>query len=135
MGHRSKKETYRTVEQVRKMRRQKVDPFQAISDPNRREILRLLSRNTLSINALAANFKISRPAVSKHIKILGSAGFISIENIGKERYCILKQEGFNELQEWIDYFDRFWSSKLKNLEGLLNKNNITSNRPKACSSR
>ncbi len=98
-----------------------MDAFQAIADPSRREILRLLSRDTMTINALADNFDMSRPAVSKHIKALDSAGLISIQNIGKERYCILNQEGFDDLQEWIDYFDTFWKSKLKKLEMLLNE--------------
>ena len=90
------------------MNRQSVDPFQALGDPSRRQILQLLSKDSLTINALAQNFEMSRPAVSKHIKILYSAGFISIEDIGRERHCILKQEGFNDLQEWINYFDKFF---------------------------
>ncbi|SFD97997.1 transcriptional regulator, ArsR family [Chitinophaga sp. CF118] len=98
-----------------------LDTFQVIADPSRREMLRLLSKDSLTINSLAENFDMSRPAVSKHIKILYTAGFISIEDIGRERYCTLKQDGFNELQEWISYFDKFWASKLKKLETLLNK--------------
>lgn len=96
-----------------------LDAFQVIADPSRRQILQLLSEDSLTINALAQNFDMSRPAVSKHIKILSNAGFISIQDIGRERYCILKQDGFNELQEWIDYFDKFWASKLRKLEMLL----------------
>ena len=84
-------------------------------------MLQLLSQNSLTINSLAENFDMSRPAVSKHIKILEGAGFISIQDIGRERHCTLKQDGFKELQEWMNYFDRFWMSKLKNLENLLNK--------------
>lgn len=103
------------------MTTQTLDTFQAIADPSRRQILQLLSKDSLTINALAENFEMSRPAVSKHIKILYGAGFISIQNIGRERYCILKQDGFDELQEWINYFDKFWLSKLKKLEMLLNK--------------
>lgn len=95
------------------------DVFQVIADPSRRQILQLLSKDSLTINSLAEHFDMSRPAVSKHIKILNSAGFISIQDIGRERYCILKQDGFNELQEWISYFDRFWVSKLKKLEMVL----------------
>src|SRR5882757_9435300 len=97
-----------------------LDAFQVISDPSRRQMLRLLSKDSLTINNLAENFDMSRPAVSKHIKILYTAGFISIQDIGRERYCMLKQNGFNELQEWINYFDKFWVSKLKKLETLLN---------------
>lgn len=99
---------------------QTLNAFQVIADPSRREILKLLSKDSLTINALAENFEMSRPAVSKHIKILNTAGFIAIQNIGRERYCILKQDGFKELQEWINYFDKFWVSKLKKLETLLN---------------
>src|SRR6195952_632290 len=102
------------------MTRLTADVFQAIADPSRRKMLSLLSKESLTINSLAENFDMSRPAVSKHIKILYSAGFISIQDIGRERYCTLKQDGFNELQDWIAYFDKFWTSKLKTLETLLN---------------
>lgn len=97
-----------------------LDAFQVIGDPSRRKMLMLLSEDSLTINSLADNFDMSRPAVSKHVKILYSAGFISIQDIGRERYCTLKQDGFNELQAWINYFDEFWVSKLKKLENLLN---------------
>ena len=94
------------------------DAFQVIGDPSRRKMLMLLSGDSLTINSLAENFDMSRPAVSKHIKILQEAGFISIQDIGRERYCTLKKEGFEELQDWISYFDTFWTSKLKKLEIL-----------------
>ena len=98
----------------------KLDAFQVIGDPSRRKMLMLLSEDSLTINNLADNFDMSRPAVSKHIKILYNAGFISIQDIGRERYCTLKKDGFEELQSWISYFDKFWTSKLKKLEALLN---------------
>lgn len=96
------------------------DVFQAIGDPSRRKMLMLLSKDSLTINNLAGNFDMSRPAVSKHIKILQHAGFISVQDIGRERYCILRKDGFDEIEEWIAYFDKFWASKLKKLETLLN---------------
>lgn len=98
-----------------------LDAFQVIGDPSRRKMLILLSNDSLTINSLADNFDMSRPAVSKHIKILYTAGFISIQDIGRERYCTLKKDGFEELQDWLTYFDEFWASKLKKLESLLNK--------------
>ena len=97
-----------------------LDAFQVIGDPSRRKMLMLLSTDSLTIGSLAENFDMSRPAVSKHIKILESAGFISITDIGRERYCTLKKDGFEELQAWISHFDKFWTSKLKKLETLLN---------------
>lgn len=102
------------------MAKQTLDAFQVVADPSRRQILRLLSKDSLPINTLAENFSMSRPAVSKHIKILQTAGFISIQDIGRERYCMLKQDGFKELQQWINYFDKFWGSKLQRLSAILN---------------
>jgi DNA-binding transcriptional ArsR family regulator len=97
-----------------------LDTFQAIADPSRRQILKLLSKDSQTINSLAENFDMSRPAVSKHIKILEYTGFISIEDIGRERYCTLNQDGFKNLQLWMSFFDTFWKSKLNKLEALLN---------------
>src|ERR1700712_5726652 len=97
-----------------------VDAFQVIADPSRRQMLMMLSKDSMTINSLAENFDVSRPAISKHVKILYEAGFISITGIGRERHCILKQEGFNELQDFINYFDKFWATKLKKLETILN---------------
>ena len=97
-----------------------LDAFQVIADPSRRQMLMMLSKDSMTINSLAGNFDMSRPAVSKHVKILYNAGFISITGIGRERHCVLKQDGFNELQDFINYFDKFWTNKLKKLETILN---------------
>ncbi|SHE59144.1 transcriptional regulator, ArsR family [Pedobacter caeni] len=103
------------------MEQSRLDAFQVIGDPSRRKMLMLLSEDRLTINSLVEHFDMSRPAVSKHVKILHNAGFISIEDSGRERYCSLKKDGFEELQAWLSYFDNFWASKLKKLETLLNK--------------
>ncbi|MEO6851712.1 MAG: metalloregulator ArsR/SmtB family transcription factor [Mucilaginibacter sp.] len=102
------------------MEQPRLDAFQVIADPSRRQILYLLTKDTLTINALAENFDMSRPAVSKHIKVLNESGFISIEDIGRERYCTIKQDGFKDLQKWLEYFDEFWDNNLKKLGRLLN---------------
>ena len=102
------------------MRTQTLDAFQVIADPSRRQMLMMLSKDSMTINSLANNFDISRPAVSKHIKILYNAGFISITGIGRERHCGLNQDGFNELQDFINYFDKFWTKKLQKLQDILN---------------
>ena len=103
-----------------------LDVFQVIADPSRRQILQLLTKDSYNINSISENFEMSRPAVSKHVKILQTAGFVSIKAIGRERYCMLNQEGFDEVRNWINHFDKFWNSKLKNLEKVLNsKKNIS----------
>jgi DNA-binding transcriptional ArsR family regulator len=107
------------------VKQQPVDVFQVIGDPSRRQILRLLLKDSLTINSVAEHFDMSRPAVSKHIKILHTAGFISIQDIGRERYCVLKKDGFDKLQEWIGYFDNFWNSKLDKLKFILSNKSKT----------
>jgi DNA-binding transcriptional ArsR family regulator len=102
------------------MEQQRLDAFQVIADPSRRQMLLLLSKDSLTINSLAENFDMSRPAVSKHVKVLHNAGFIAIQDIGRERHCILKQDGFNQLNEWLAYYDAFWAGKLTKLGTLLN---------------
>ena len=96
-----------------------LDAFQVIADPNRREILLMLTKESHNINRIAEQFDMSRPAVSKHIKILESAGFISIHVAGREHFCVLNPDGFEEVRNWINYFDKFWHFKLKNLETVL----------------
>lgn len=96
-----------------------LDAFQVIADPSRRQILHLLTKDRYNINSIAENFEMSRPAVSKHISILETAGFITIKSIGRERFCTLNQDGFIELRNWINHFDEFWNIKLKNLDTIL----------------
>ena len=97
-----------------------LDAFQVIADPSRRQILKLLTKDSLNISSLAESFEMSRPAVSKHIKILEYSGFISIHEVGRERYCTLNQDGFKELQSWINHFDKFWPANIKKLQTILN---------------
>jgi len=95
------------------------DVFQAISDPIRREIILLLSENKLTLNGVSENFKISRPAISKHVRILEECGLVTINQQGRERYCIVNPEPLNEVYDWLSYFDKFWDKKLNSLKKLL----------------
>lgn len=97
------------------------DVFQAISDPVRREIVMLLSVNKLTLNRVAENFKISRPAISKHVKILEECGLITIKKQGRERYCIINPEPLNQVYDWLSYFDKIWDKKLNALKNFLEK--------------
>jgi DNA-binding transcriptional ArsR family regulator len=103
------------------MTKYSTDPFYALADPSRRQILRLISKEKQTINTLATNFDMSRPAVSKHIKILSDAGFLSYDDIGRERYCQLNEDGFEAVKDWVAYFEQFWDDKVDNLQKLLNK--------------
>ncbi len=110
------------------------DVFQAIADPNRRAILALLTTQLLTLNGIAEKFDISRPAISKHIKILEQCGLIDIKQQGRERYCEVKMERLNEVSDWIEKYRKIWEEKLDALENYLNelqakeKKNVKQNR-------
>ena len=91
-----------------------LDVFQVIADPTRRKILELLTEETQTINSLAENFDISRPAISKHVNVLHDNGFITIEKKGRERHCALHTDGFLEVQRWLSFFTEFWRNKFSN---------------------
>lgn len=95
------------------------DVFQAIADPNRRAILALLATQLLTLNGIAEKFDISRPAVSKHIKILEQCGLIDIKQQGRERYCEVRMEKLNEVSDWVEKYRKIWEEKLDVLENYL----------------
>jgi DNA-binding transcriptional ArsR family regulator len=97
------------------------DVFQAIADPTRREIIHLLAHKSLNLNSVAENFDISRPAISKHIKILTECGLIQIKQQGRERFCEARLQKLNEVSDWLDQYRKFWNAKLDSLEGYLNE--------------
>jgi DNA-binding transcriptional ArsR family regulator len=97
------------------------DVFQAIADPTRRAILGLLATQALTVNSVAEHFKISRPAVSKHVKILSECGLVSIDQEGRERYCTAKLEKLNEVSDWVEQYRKIWESRLDALELYLEK--------------
>jgi len=97
------------------------DVFQAIADPTRREIINRIAHQSMNLNAVAEQFDISRPAISKHIKILTECGLIIIRQQGRERYCEAHLQKLNEVSKWIEQYKVFWTSKLDALENYLNK--------------
>lgn len=97
------------------------DVFQAIADPTRREIIRVIAGQSLNLNAVAEKFDISRPAISKHIKILAECGLIIIRQQGRERYCEARLQKLDEVSKWVEKYRVFWTSKLDSLENFLSK--------------
>ena len=95
------------------------DVFQAIADPTRREIFDILAGESMPVNDIAEKFDISRPAVSKHIKILNECGLIVIRKKGRKRYCRADVQKLQEVMEWLKRYQEFWDQKLDALEALL----------------
>jgi DNA-binding transcriptional ArsR family regulator len=105
------------------------DVFQAIADPTRREIIQLLARQELNLNAVADQFNVSRPAISKHIKILTECGLITIHQRGRERFCEARLKSLREVSEWVERYRVFWTSKFDALEKFLNSENDMAKEP------
>jgi DNA-binding transcriptional ArsR family regulator len=97
------------------------DVFQAIADPNRRSILSLLANEKLTLNGLADKFKISRPAVSKHVRILSECGLVNIKQSGRERYCEARFDKLDEVTRWVEKYKQIWEAHLDALENYLNE--------------
>ena len=97
------------------------DVFQAIADPNRRAIISLLAGKKLTINEVALNFDVSRPAVSKHIKILTECGLVVSTQVGTEKFCEVKLEKLTEVSDWVEQYKKFWTSQLDSLDEYLKK--------------
>ena len=95
------------------------DVFQAIADPTRREIINLIAHRSLSLNEVAENFNVSRPAISKHIKILTECGLILMRQEGRERFCDAQLGKLNEVSDWVEQYRQFWNTKLDALERYL----------------
>jgi DNA-binding transcriptional ArsR family regulator len=97
------------------------DVFQAIADPNRRAILGLLAKKTHTLNGVADNFNISRPAISRHMKILMECGLVVINQQGRERYCEVKMEKLEEVTEWVEKYKKIWEQRFDKLELYLDE--------------
>lgn len=95
------------------------DVFQAIADPTRREIIQLVARESLNLNAVAERFNVSRPAISKHIKILSECGLVKIRVIGRDHFCEAQLEKLGEVNDWVAQYKQFWDQKLDSLEAYL----------------
>src|SRR5215475_14438542 len=107
------------------------DVFQAIADPTRREIIAMIAHQSLNLNAVAENFDISRPAISKHIKILTECGLIVIKQQGRERYCEAKLQQLNEVSQWVEQYRVFWTQKMDALQKFLTDDTSAKKKTKA----
>lgn len=95
------------------------DVFQAIADPTRREVLRLLAKKELPISEITSHFPISRTAVTKHLHILSEAKLVSGKKVGREKIYQLQPEPLQELKQWLSFYEQFWNNKLSILKHIV----------------
>jgi DNA-binding transcriptional ArsR family regulator len=93
--------------------------FDVLGDPVRRRMLELLADGELPSGAIAAvvqaEFGISQPAVSQHLKVLRDSGFATVRPEGTRRLYAVDAAPFHELDDWLDHFRRFWDQRLDSL--------------------
>lgn len=95
------------------------DVFQAIADPVRRDIIALLAQEAMTVNAVAERFDISRPAISKHLRILEECGVVKVIQKGRERRCYILPKNLVPVADWVEQYRKLWEDKLDSFESYL----------------
>lgn len=95
--------------------------FQALADPTRRAILARLALGEASVGELAEPYDISLPAISKHLKVLEGAGFLTRERDGRVHRCRLAPAPMKQAADWIEPYRRFWDAQLDQLASYLER--------------
>ncbi|GAX90743.1 ArsR/SmtB family transcription factor [Effusibacillus lacus] len=95
------------------------DVFQAIADPTRRKIIKLLADKELPVTVISEHFPMSRTAVSKHLRILSESKLVTVEKMGREKRYKLQPEALLEIKEWLSFYEQFWDNKLSMLKHLM----------------
>jgi DNA-binding transcriptional ArsR family regulator len=94
----------------------KHDVFQAIADPTRRSLLKLLVDQEMPVTVISGHYPMSRTAVSKHLRILAEAGLVKERKVGRETRYRLESEPLLELKQWLSFYERHWENKLAALK-------------------
>jgi DNA-binding transcriptional ArsR family regulator len=97
------------------------DVFHAVADPTRRAILDRLRRGALPVNDLASGFRVSRPAISKHLRVLRNAKLVREQKDGRQRIYQLEAKRIEDVAKWADTYREFWQHSLNNLKRHLEK--------------
>ncbi|HTW79156.1 MAG TPA: metalloregulator ArsR/SmtB family transcription factor [Terracidiphilus sp.] len=95
--------------------------FRAIADPTRREILKVLRANQHTVGEIAQNFSMSRPAVSKHLRLLRSAGLVVSRREGTASRCRLNAGPLRTVDDWLRDYETFWSETMQGLKTYVEK--------------
>lgn len=97
-------------------RRHRGAVFRAISDPTRREILNILRGGPQTVGHIAGNFRMSRPAISKHLRLLHAAGLVETLKQGTASVCSLNAKPLRAIDDWLNDYRTFWSDTMQSLK-------------------
>jgi DNA-binding transcriptional ArsR family regulator len=104
---------------TRAHRKQRDGVFRAIADPTRREILGILRSGPRAVGEIAENFRMSRPAVSKHLRLLSAAGLVTTRQAGTWRLCELNAKPLRAVNDWLQEYALFWGESLRSLKSYM----------------
>lgn len=109
------------------------DAFNAIAEPQRRQILNLLALGERSVNDIAGSLGFKQPQTSKHLRVLKQVGLVKVRGSGQLRLYTLNREGLKPIHDWVMTFERFWDERFDRLEeylkALQDKENPDERRP------
>ena len=95
------------------------DPFNAVAEPKRRQVLEALGRQELSVNALVKKLGWTQPMVSKHLGVLKQVGLVSERRVGRQRLYRVNAAQLKPIYEWVAPFERYWSESFDRLDEVL----------------
>jgi DNA-binding transcriptional ArsR family regulator len=101
---------------VTNMRKHRDAVFRAISDPTRREILGILRGGQQTVGHIAGNFRMSRPAISKHLRLLHAAGLVETRKQGTASVCSLNAKPLRAVNDWLHDYHAFWADTMQSLK-------------------
>ena len=97
------------------------DPFRAIADPNRRQMLDLMLGEERTVGALADHLGITQPSVSQHMQVLRLAGLVDARSEGRRTFYSVRAAELRSVADWIAKYEAFWTERLDALEGHLSR--------------
>ncbi|MBE7556268.1 MAG: winged helix-turn-helix transcriptional regulator [Anaerolineales bacterium] len=97
------------------------DVFNAIAEPQRREILTLLAQGERSVNDIVDALGLKQPQVSKHLRVLREVGLVSVREAGQQRFYKLNSMGLKPVHDWVKPFERLWNERFDRLADYLNE--------------
>jgi DNA-binding transcriptional ArsR family regulator len=95
--------------------------FGALSDPTRRRIVERLARGRLTVGQIAAEFSVSQPAISKHLKVLERSGLLIREIEGRVHHCSLQPAAMHTASTWLDEQRRYWKAAFERLDAYFER--------------
>ncbi len=95
------------------------DPFNAVAEPKRRQVLELLGARELSVNEIVKKLGWTQPMVSKHLGVLKQVGLVSERRVGRQRMYRVNAERLKPIYDWVTPFERYWSESFDRLDEVL----------------